>query len=121
MKKLNMVVTEIFLVKTGWDKTFVGELVREVLNGDNNSLQVLFHGSVVINEGKIWSVGKNPDELGNYLNAIATMKLEKNLHGDKGKYINLGCIYKAFKFEKKLITIDVVTPYCNDVNTFYLN
>ena len=122
MKKLSIVITEIFLVKVGYDKTFVGEVVREVLDLDvNNRLTVLFHGSVVINEGKIWSKGKSQDELGENLDAIATMKLDGNLHGDKGKYINLGCIYKAFKLEKKLITIDAVIPYCNDVNTFYLN
>jgi hypothetical protein len=89
MKKLSIVITEIFLVKVGWDKTFVGELVREVEDGDNNSLKVIFHGSVVINEGKIYSTGKTIDELGSNLDAIATMKLDGNLHGDEGKFYNV--------------------------------
>ena len=59
MKKLSIAITEIFLVKIGCDKTFVGEVVREVLDDvldGNNCLTVIFNGSVVINEGKIWSI-----------------------------------------------------------------
>lgn len=87
MKKLSIVITEIFLVKVGYDKTFVGEVVRDIMDLDvNNRISVVYHGSVVINEGKIWSTGKSQDELGENLDAIATMKLDGNLHGDKGKY-----------------------------------
>ena len=48
MKKLSIAITEIFLVKIGCDKTFVGEVVREVLDDvldGNNCLTVIFHGS----------------------------------------------------------------------------
>ena len=109
MKKLSIVITEIFLVKVGYDKTFVGEVVRDIMDLDvNNRISVVYHGSVVINEGKIWSTGKSQDELGENLDAIATMKLDGNLHTYNGKYINLGFITATI-------------PYGDEADIFYLN
>jgi hypothetical protein len=109
MKKLSVVIEKYYYYKVGWNTTFVGELVREVLDLDANyRLTVLFHGSVVINEGKIWCVGKNQEKLEENLNVIATMKLDGNLHGDEGKYIYLG-----------LSTPTV--SYDDDADKFYLN
>jgi hypothetical protein len=81
MKKLpHIEITELFLVKADWNRTFTGKIVRET---DEDGLSTV-RGSVVVNEGKIWSAADTQDELGNNLDDICTMKLDKDLHGDAG-------------------------------------
>lgn len=81
MKKATHIeITELFLVKADWNRTFTGKIVRET-NEDGLST---VRGSVTVNEGKIWSTASNQDELGNYLDDICTMKLDKNLHASDG-------------------------------------
>jgi hypothetical protein len=74
-------ITELFLVKADWNRTFMGQIIRETtVDG-----QELIRGNVIINEGKAWSIGNTEEELGNNLDDICTLKLDKNLHGDPGR------------------------------------
>ena len=86
MKKLpNIEINELFLVKADWNRTFVGQIIRE----ETPEGQIINRGNVVVNEGKIWSIGKTQDELGSNLDDICTLKLDHNLHGNEGKSIIL--------------------------------
>ena len=73
-------ITELFLVKSGWDRTFMAEIVRDKTE-DGKTINC---GRVVVNEGQIWSTGETQDELGNYLDEICTMKLDLGLHDNAG-------------------------------------
>ena len=77
-------ITELFLVKADWNRTFIGQIIKETSADGQES----FRGSVVINEGKAWSIGKTEEELGNYLDDICSLKLDYNLHDNPGKSIN---------------------------------
>jgi hypothetical protein len=79
-EKLNLEITELFLVKSKWDRTFFAEIVRDKTE-DGKTIN---RGSVVVNEGKIWSAGETQDELGYYLDDICTMKLDFGLHDNEG-------------------------------------
>ena len=81
MKKIpHIEITELFLVKSGWNRTFTGQIVRET---DEDGLSTV-RGSVTVNEGKIWCAANTEDELGNNLDDICTMKLDHDLHGNAG-------------------------------------
>src|ERR1035437_41745 len=80
-------ITELFLVKSGWDRTFMAEIIRDKTE-DGKTIN---RGTVVVNEGKIWSTGETQDELGNYLDEICTMKLDLGLHNDVGTSSVIGC------------------------------
>jgi hypothetical protein len=73
-------ISELFLVKADWNRTFMGQIIRET-TADG---QEIIRGNVVINDGKAWSVGNTEEELGNYLDDICTLKLDFNLHADPG-------------------------------------
>lgn len=82
MKKLpNIEINELFLVKADWNRTFIGQIIRE----QTEDGQVINRGTVVVNEGKIWSTGETQDELGNNLDDICTLKLDHDLHGNEGR------------------------------------
>jgi hypothetical protein len=81
-KKLSLEITELFLVKSGWDRTFMAEIVRDKTE-DGKTIN---RGRVVVNEGQIWSAGETQDELGNYLDEICTMKLDLGLHDNQGVF-----------------------------------
>ena len=73
-------ISELFLVKADWNRTFMGQIIRETtVDG-----QEIIRGSVIINDGKAWSVGNSEEELGNNLDDICTLKLDHNLHADPG-------------------------------------
>ncbi len=73
-------ITELFLVKSGWNRTFLAEIFRD----STEDGKAINYGTVVVNEGKIWSTGETQDELSNYLDDICTMKLDYSLHDDAG-------------------------------------
>ena len=75
-------ITELFFVKSGWDRTFMGEIVRDKTE-DGKTIN---YGTVVVNEGQIWSAGETQDELGIYLDCICTMKLYLGLHDNQGVF-----------------------------------
>jgi hypothetical protein len=80
-------ITELFLVKSGWDRTFMAEIVRDKTE-DGKTIN---RGTVVVNEGNIWSIGETRDELSNYLDDICTLKLDLNLHNVPGISSVIAC------------------------------
>jgi hypothetical protein len=76
----NIEICELFLVKADWNRTFMGQIIRETTAEGKE----IIRGTVVINEGKAWSVGNSEEDLGNNLDDICTMKLDHNLHADPG-------------------------------------
>ena len=80
-KKLpDLQITELFLVKADWHRTFMASIIRDTTEDHKE----IIRGTVVINEGKAWSVGSSEDELGKYLDEICTMKLDHDLHVSAG-------------------------------------
>jgi hypothetical protein len=73
-------ITELFLVKADWNRTFMAQIIREKTCDDKN----IIRGIVIINEGKVWSVADNEEELGEYLDDICLMKLDYDLHSNAG-------------------------------------
>jgi hypothetical protein len=72
-------ITELFLVKADWSRTFMAQITRERTEDGKE----IIHGSVIINEGKAWSIGCEKD-LGTFLDDICTMKLDYGLHEKAG-------------------------------------
>ena len=73
-------ITELMLVKADWQRTFVAEICREITSEGVS----IVRGSVVVNEGKIWSVAESQEELGKCLDDLCVMKLEMGLHANHG-------------------------------------
>jgi hypothetical protein len=81
MKKTSKIeITELFLVKADWHRTFMGEIIRETTDEGKEFVR----GNVVINEGKAWSTGNTQSDLANNLDYICTMKLDGGLHDNSG-------------------------------------
>jgi len=79
-KKLpNIEITELFLIKADWNRTFMGQLIRETTDGKST-----VRGNVVINEGKAWSIADTQENLARNLDNICTMKLDMGLHDSGG-------------------------------------
>ncbi len=74
----NIQITELFLVKAGndWTRTYMGNIKREI-DADGNP--VVF-GSVIVEEGEIWSIAAREEQLGKNLDEICIMKLDYGLH-----------------------------------------
>jgi hypothetical protein len=86
-KVSSLIITELFLVKSGWDRTFMAEIVRDKTE-DGKTIN---RGKVVVNEGQMWSTGETQDELSNYLDDMCTMKLDMGLHDETGISSMVGC------------------------------
>jgi hypothetical protein len=69
-------ITELFLVRADWHRTFMAEIIRETTADGKEFVR----GSVIIEEGKAWSIGNSQEELANNLDDICTLKLDYNLH-----------------------------------------
>jgi hypothetical protein len=76
----NFKISELMLVKADWERTFVAEICREITHEGVS----IVRGTVVVNEGKIWSSADTQEELGQYLDDICEMKLDMGLHCDIG-------------------------------------
>lgn len=73
-------ITELFLVKADWNRTYMAQIIREK-NADGTEI---IRGHVIINEGKAWSIGNNEGELGTYLDDLCILKLDYGLHEKAG-------------------------------------
>ena len=81
MKKLPTIeITELFMVKADWNRTFIGQIIRKT---DEDGLSINL-GNVIVDEGKIWSKAETQEELGNNLDDICTLKLDGGLHNSCG-------------------------------------
>jgi hypothetical protein len=79
-------ITELFLIKADWNRTFMGEIIRETTADGKEFVR----GSVIIEEGKAWSTGESQSELAKNLDDICLMKLDMGLH------FHAGVTYKVF-------------------------
>jgi len=80
-KKLpDIIITELFLIKADLQRTFIGSIRRKADSEDNPVLS----GEVIVQEGMIWSMYSDEEELRNNLDDICLMKLDFRLHEDLG-------------------------------------
>ena len=79
-KQPDIIIAELFLVKADWHRTFMGTIIRETTADGKEFVR----GSVIIEEGKAWSIGNSQQELADNLDFICTLKLDHNLHGKSG-------------------------------------
>jgi len=85
-KKLpDIEITELFLIKADWERTFIGEIIREKTNDDTE----IYLETVVVTEGKIWSAAETQEELVKNLVEISKMKLDMELHLNPGVSIKI--------------------------------
>ena len=86
MKKQSRInLTELFLVKADWGRTFMAEISREILEDESEFVR----GKVIINEGMAWSTGNCQADLAKKLDDICVMKLDKGLHATDGPHDNV--------------------------------
>jgi hypothetical protein len=87
-KKLpDLQITELYLVKADWHRTFMAQIVRDKTTDGED----IIRGSVVVNEGKIWCVSESgsEEELGMFLDDICSLKLDYGLHEKPGITIKI--------------------------------
>ena len=80
-----IIITELFLVRADWTRTFMGAICRET-NADGNHVVM---GKVILPEGMIWCLSSVEEELRKNLDDICTMKLDCGLHEDTGVTIKI--------------------------------
>lgn len=85
-KQSKIEITEMFMVKSGWDRTFVGVITRTEL--ENGTKQV--HGAIPVNDCIIRAVAENQDDLGEKLDTLLTLLLDHNIHDINPKLIRVG-------------------------------
>jgi hypothetical protein len=81
----NLKISELMLIRADWQRTFVAEFCREITSEGVS----IVRGSVVVNEGKIWSRADTQEELGKYLDDISILKLDYCLHLSHGVITDL--------------------------------
>lgn len=81
-------ITELFLVKADWTRTFIGNIRREV-DVDGNPVVL---GEVIVQEGKMWSISNTQNELVMNLDNICILKLDYGLHDEQAKFIMIAGI-----------------------------
>lgn len=79
----NIIITELFMVKTDWERTFIGEIRREADSDGNPVLSC----KVIINEGMAWSRATDEEQLRKNMDDICKMKLDYELHSLVGKTV----------------------------------
>jgi hypothetical protein len=73
------------LVKSDWQRTYVADICRETTSEGVS----IVRGTVVVNEGKIWSSAETQEELGKYLDDLCKMKLDMGLHRNPGEKMDV--------------------------------
>lgn len=84
-KKLNIEIIEIFMAKCGkgnkgFDRRFHGTIKR----GTDENGNPMVYGKIKINDGFIYSMASSQLELGDMLDEMVVMILDKGLHSDAG-------------------------------------
>ena len=79
-KCTDFLISELFMVKASWYRTFIATIRREV---DYCGEHVVF-GEVIVHEGKISSKAASQEELEKNLDIICMMKLDYRLHASDG-------------------------------------
>ena len=87
-KELKIEITELFMAKAGkkgWDRCFHGTIKRET-DADGNPVVI---GKIKVNDGYIYAKASDQWELGDMLDEIVVMILDKGLHTDAGILTNI--------------------------------
>lgn len=86
-KKDNLEITEIFMGKCGddWSRCFHGTIKRGF---DENGSPVVY-GKIKVNNGFIYAMAKDQWELGEKLDEMVLMILDKGIHEDTGNIIRI--------------------------------
>jgi hypothetical protein len=84
-----IIISELFLVRADWTRTFMGTIRREV-DTDGNPVVL---GEVIVQEGKMWSKASTQEELMKNLDDICAMKLDYKLHSQAGVATKIFCEY----------------------------
>ena len=73
-------MTELFMAKADWERTYVGSLKRDSAHGKK-----VFRGSIIIEGNKV--VGANQDEEGLYtaMDDMCVLILDHGLHESRGE------------------------------------
>lgn len=83
-KELKIEITEIFMAKAGkngWDRCFHGTIRRE-RDADGNPV---VYGKIKVGDGYIYAKAKDQWELGEMLDEMVLMILDKGLHATVGR------------------------------------
>lgn len=84
-------LTELFMARAGrknWERCFYGSIRREN-NRDGNEIAV--YGKINVNDGVVWTMAENQDELGKRLDTLVLMVLDYNLHGVMKRESEIAC------------------------------
>lgn len=87
-KSLKIEITEIFMAKaekTGWDRRFHGTIKREV-DANGNSL---VRAKIKVKDGFIYAMASDQWILGDLLDEMVLLILDKGLHSDAGKFAKI--------------------------------
>ena len=80
-KSSKLEITELFMAKagkTGWDRTFIGTIKRDI-DVDGNPV---CYGKIKVNDGFICAKAKDQWELGENLDEMVLLVLEYELQGN---------------------------------------
>ena len=79
-QELKLEITELFMAKSSWDRCFYGTIKREM---DDNGIPFVF-SKIKVNQGYICSRANSQWELGEMLDELVVMILDKGLHSNIG-------------------------------------
>ena len=79
-------LTELFLAKADWQRTFVGQLFKYK---DDDGSEIIV-GKIPVDEYEILAIGKDKWELGKKLDDLVVLILDHNLHGMSVKTSSIG-------------------------------
>lgn len=99
--KLKVEITEIFMAKAGigmkgFDRCFHGTIKREKDENENPVVRGKILIKNEIHDGYIYAMAEDQWKLGDKLDQLVVMVVDKGLHDDKGKF------FKRYGFEYHL-------------------
>lgn len=84
-KKIDIELTELFMAQADKYRCFYGTIRRDI---DALGKPIVF-GKIKVDDGYIYAMAGNRDELGKRLDEIVIMILDKSLHSVAGKSIKI--------------------------------
>ena len=91
-KELKIEITELFMAKADKERCFFGIIKRW---RDDNGLPRVFSKIVMPNDGFLCAQESDQKILGNVIDEICIMALDKGIHDDCGKFVEI-CGEKLF-------------------------
>lgn len=84
-KEIKIELTELFMAQADKYRCFYGTIKRDIDTNGNPAV----YGKIKVNDGYIYAMAGNQDELGKRLDDLVVMILDKGLHSVAGKTINI--------------------------------